>query len=198
VPYADVVTTTTHKTLRGPRGGLILCREEYAKAVDSAVFPYSQGGPLEHIIAAKAICFKEAMEPSFKEYIKGVLDNTGALAEELKARGFDIVTGGTDVHLVLIDLTKKGITGKDFEEKLESVGIATNKNSIPGDSRSPNVTSGIRVGAASLTTRGLTEDDMRTIAGIFADIADAYDENKDEARAKVAAICKKYPLYSDL
>jgi len=198
VPYADVVTTTTHKTLRGPRGGLILCREEYAKAVDSAVFPYSQGGPLEHVIAAKAVCFKEAMEPSFKEYIKRVLDNTRVLGEELKARGFDIVTGGTDVHLVLIDLTAKGITGKDFEEKLESVGIATNKNSIPGDKRSPNVTSGIRVGAASLTTRGLTEEDMRTIAGIFADIAEDYEGKAEESRAKTAALCKKYPLYSDI
>ena len=198
VPYADVVTTTTHKTLRGPRGGLILCKSEYAKAVDSAVFPYSQGGPLEHIIAAKAICFKEAMTPEFKDYMKNVLLNTKVLAEELKARGFDIVTGGTDVHLALIDLTRKGITGKEMEERLESVGIATNKNSIPNDKLSPNVTSGVRVGAASLTTRGLNTEDMKIIAGIFALVADDYDNKKEECINKVKELCRKYPLYSDL
>lgn len=198
VPYADIVTTTTHKTLRGPRGGLILCKKAYANAVDSAVFPCSQGGPLEHIIAAKAICFKEAMQPKFKEYMQQVVKNTSILASELQKYGFDLVSGGTDVHLVLLDLRNKGLTGKEFEEKLEAVGIATNKNCIPNDPQRPTITSGLRVGTAALTTRGFKEDDMRVIAGIFADVADNFGQTYDKNRALVQKLCLKYQLFDDL
>lgn len=195
VPYADFVTTTTHKTLRGPRGGAILCKEEFAKAVDKSVFPGMQGGPLEHVIAAKAVCFKEAMTEDFKAYMDQVLKNTKTLAEELTSRGFRLVSGGTDNHLVLVDLNNKDITGKDAEKLLDTIGITTNKNTIPFETRSPFVTSGLRMGCAAVTTRGFKEEEIRQMVE-FIDYAISHrEEDLSALRKKVADLCKKHPLY---
>lgn len=200
VPYADFVTSTTHKTLRGPRGGLILCKEEYAKAIDKTIFPGIQGGPLEHVIAAKAVCFKEALEPSFTEYIDQVVLNCKILAEELVKRGFKLVSGGTDNHLMLIDLTSKNMTGKEAESLLEEVNITANKNAIPNDMQKPSITSGIRVGTAACTTKGLKQDDMVELAHAMelalskyvVSTAEEYEKNKEEARAIVKRLTSKY------
>jgi len=195
VPYADFVTTTTHKTLRGPRGGAILCKEKYAKAVDKSVFPGMQGGPLEHVIAAKAVCFKEAMSEEFKEYMAQVLKNTQTLAESLTAKGYRLVSGGTDNHLVLVDLNNKDITGKDAEKLLDSIGITTNKNTIPFETRSPFVTSGLRMGCAAVTTRGFKEEEIRQMVE-YMDYAIIHrEEDLTSIKEKVADLCKKHPLY---
>ncbi len=194
VPYADVVTTTTHKTLRGPRGGLILCKEQHAKAIDKAIFPGIQGGPLLHIIAAKAVCFGEALTPAFKEYQHKVVLNSKAFAEALKEEGFDLVSGGTDNHLALIDLRPKHITGKEMETRLDSVHITVNKNAIPNDPEKPTLTSGIRVGTPAVTTRGLKEEDMRHVAHLIALTATEYETKADYIRAEVAKLCERYPL----
>lgn len=195
VPYADFVTTTTHKTLRGPRGGAILCKAEHAKAVDKSVFPGMQGGPLEHVIAAKAVCFKEAMSEEFKDYMEQVLKNTSALAEELTKRGYRLVSGGTDNHLILVDLNNKDITGKDAEKLLDSIGITTNKNTIPFETRSPFVTSGLRMGCAAVTTRGFKEEEIRIMAE-FIDYAICHrEEDLSQLREKVTELCRKHPLY---
>ena len=195
VPYAHFVTTTTHKTLRGPRGGMILCKEEFAKAVDKAIFPGIQGGPLMHIIAAKAVCFKEAMSDEFKSYQKQIVANASKLASELMNRGFNIVSGGTDNHLMLIDLRNKGVTGKAAEHMLDDVGITVNKNSIPFDTEKPFVTSGIRIGTPAVTTRGMKEDDMVEIAELISITIDNFEENKDKIRERVLQLCKKFLLY---
>ncbi len=196
VPYADVVTTTTHKTLRGPRGGMILTNdEELAKKFNKAIFPGTQGGPLMHVIAAKAVCFGEALKPEFKEYQHNVVENARVLAEALLAEGFDLVSGGTDNHLMLVDLRPMKITGKEFEARLDSVHITANKNAIPNDPEKPFVTSGIRVGTPAVTSRGLGAEDMRTIAKLLALTAKDYENSADKVRAEVAALCKKYPLY---
>jgi glycine hydroxymethyltransferase len=196
IPYADVVTTTTHKTLRGIRGGAIFTNDEaIAKKINSAVFPGTQGGPLMHIIAAKAVSFGEALKPEFVEYQKGIIANTAALANGLMKRGFDLVSGGTDNHLMLVDLTNKGVTGKAFENRLDEVYITVNKNAIPNETRSPFVTSGVRVGTAAVTTRGLTVADMETIAQCMADAAEDFDGRADAIRETVNALCAKYPLY---
>lgn len=194
VPHAHFVTTTTHKTLRGPRGGAILCKKEYAKKIDKAIFPGIQGGPLMHIIAAKAVSFGEALKPEFKEYQKQIIANAKALAEALKENGFRLVTDGTDNHLILIDVRTKGLTGKKAETLLEEVRVATNKNTIPFDPESPFVTSGIRIGTPAVTTRGMKEEDMKEIASI---ITMALDENEDreEIKSKVKTLCDKFPLY---
>ena len=196
VPYADVVTTTTHKTLRGPRGGMILCNdEEIAKKINKAIFPGTQGGPLMHVIAAKAVCLKEALEPSFKEYGQQIISNAQALAGELVKRGFRLVSGGTDNHLMLVDLRPFSITGKELEKRLDDVYITVNKNAIPNDPEKPFVTSGIRIGTAAVTTRGLTEEDMLKIGeSIYLTAAD-FEANQDKAREIVGSICAKYPLY---
>ena len=195
VPYADFVTTTTHKTLRGPRGGLILCKEEYAKLINKAVFPGIQGGPLMHVIAAKAVCFKEALSPEFKTYQAQVVKNAKALADGLSAKGFDVISGGTDNHLMLIDLTSMGVTGKEAEHMLDEVRITVNKNSIPFETASPFITSGIRLGTPASTTRGMNEDDMKEIAElIYLTISD-FEANKESVKKRVAALCAKYPLY---
>ena len=196
VPYADVVTTTTHKTLRGPRGGLILTNNEYiAKKINSAIFPGTQGGPLMHVIAAKAVCFGEALKPEFKAYGEQIVKNAQALAKGLLDRGFNLVSGGTDNHLMLVDLRPFHITGKEFEKKLDEVYITVNKNAIPNDPEKPFVTSGVRVGTAAVTTRGLVEEDMDVIAECMYLTATDFDNKADEIREKVNAICKKYPLY---
>ncbi len=195
VPYADFVTTTTHKTLRGPRGGMILCKEKYAQMINKAVFPGNQGGPLMHVIAAKAVCFKEALSPEFKEYQIQVKKNAAALCDELMSLGIDIVSGGTDNHLMLVDLSKKGLTGKEVEHNLDEIGITANKNTIPNDPQSPFVTSGIRLGSPAVTTRGFKEDDMREVAKIINMVICDFEANKDEAAKRVDALCKKYPLY---
>ena len=196
VPYADVVTTTTHKTLRGPRGGLILCKEEYAKAIDKAIFPGTQGGPLMHIIAAKAVCLGEALQPAFKEYGQQVVNNAQALAKGLLDRGVKLVSGGTDNHLMLIDLTDSELTGKELERRLDEVYITANKNTVPGEKRSPFTTSGVRLGTPAVTTRGLKEADMDEIAACIAlCMEDGFEEKIDAIRARVDAICSKYPLY---
>ena len=196
LPYADVVTTTTHKTLRGPRGGMILTNdEELAKKFNKAIFPGIQGGPLMHVIAAKAVCFGEALKPEFKEYQHNVVLNAKALADELLKEGFDLVSGGTDNHLMLVDLRPMGITGKEFEARLDSVHITVNKNAIPNDPEKPFVTSGVRVGTPAVTTRGLNVDDMKTIAHLFALTAKDYENSAPAVRAAVAELCKKYPLY---
>ena len=195
IPYADVVTTTTHKTLRGPRGGLILCKEEYAKAINKAIFPGTQGGPLEHIIAAKAICFGEALKPEFKTYQQQVLKNSKALAQALVEEGFHLVSGGTDNHLMLVDLQNMNITGKELQNRLDEVYITVNKNAVPNDPQSPFVTSGIRIGTPAVTTRGLKEDDMRVIAKLIKMTVTDFEDKADEIRATVNEICAKYRLY---
>lgn len=193
VPFADVVTSTTHKTLRGPRGGLILCKEEFAKKIDSAVFPGTQGGPLEHIIAGKAVCFKEAMTHEFRKYAVDVVNNAYAMANALLMHGFDLVTGGTDNHLILVDLTNKNITGKELQNHLDEIGITLNKNTIPGEIRSPFVTSGVRIGTAAVTTRGFTMDDMEKIASIIdlACMPDWENDIKKELRRAVRMITRR-------
>ena len=195
VPYADVVTTTTHKTLRGPRGGMILCREQYAKQIDKAVFPGTQGGPLMHIIAAKAVALGEALTPEFKEYQQNIVKNAATLAEALKAEGFDIVSDGTDNHLILLDLRSMGITGKDLEHKLDEVHITANKNAIPNDPESPFVTSGIRLGTPAVTSRGFGEAEMRQIARWIKEVATDFEASKDRISAEVQALCDKFPIY---
>ena len=195
VPYADIVTTTTHKTLRGPRGGVILCKEEHAKKIDKAIFPGSQGGPLMHIITAKAVAFGEAMKPEFKTYQEQVLKNAKVLAESLMDAGFQLVSGGTDNHLMLVDLRPANITGKEMEKRLDQVNITVNKNTIPDDPQSPFVTSGIRVGVPAATSRGLREEDMKVIGQLIWKTATEFDTKQEEIRAAVAEITAKYPLY---
>ena len=195
VPYADVVSTTTHKTLRGPRGGMILCKEELAKKIDSAIFPGSQGGPLEHIIAAKAVALGEALKPEFKTYQQQIIKNASALAQSLMHEGFDLVSGGTDNHLMLVDLRRAGVTGKELEHRLDEVNITVNKNAIPNDPEKPFVTSGIRVGTPAATTRGLKEEDMTLIGKLIWRAATDFEGNQDALRAAVASITAKYPLY---
>lgn len=195
VPYSDFVTTTTHKTLRGPRGGMILCKEQYAKAIDKALFPGMQGGPLMHIIAAKAVCFKEAMQPEFKAYAEQIVKNCKALADGLVKRGHKLVSGGTDNHVMLMDLREDGVTGKDLEHNLDEVHITVNKNTIPGEPLSPFVTSGIRIGTAAVTTRGLKEEDMDVIAECISLVIKDFEGNKAKVNEMVAALCEKYPLY---
>jgi glycine hydroxymethyltransferase len=197
IPYADVVTTTTHKTLRGPRGGLILTNdEEIAKQINKAIFPGTQGGPLMHTIAAKAVCFGEALKPEFKEYAKRVVENTATLAEALLKEGFKLVSGGTDNHLVLVNLTGMRVdTGKEAENLLDEVGVTCNKNAIPGDIQKPFVTSGIRLGSAAVTSRGYGKEDMIEVAKIISLTLKDFENNKEEAKKRVAALCKKYPLY---
>ncbi|MBE6962194.1 MAG: serine hydroxymethyltransferase [Ruminococcaceae bacterium] len=196
IPYADVVTSTTHKTLRGPRGGLILCNDEdIYKKVNSAVFPGTQGGPLEHIIAAKAICFGEALKPEFKAYGRQVVKNAAVLAEELVNKGFRLVSGGTDNHLMLVDVRNFHITGKEFERRLDEVNITVNKNSIPNDPEKPFVTSGIRVGTPAVTSRGFVEEDMRTIARLMGMAARNFEGSEPQIREEVAVLCDKYPIY---
>lgn len=195
VPYCDFVTTTTHKTLRGPRGGLILCKEKYAKDLNKNIFPGIQGGPLEHIIAAKAVCFKEALDPSFKEYAKNVVENCKELADQLISKGFKIVSGGTDNHVFLVDLNNKDITGKEAEALLDSVGITANKNTVPNETRSPFVTSGIRIGTAAITTRGFKKEDMAEIADIINQAIENREGDLSPLKARVEALCDKYPLY---
>lgn len=197
VPYADVVTTTTHKTLRGPRGGLILCKEKYAKQIDKAIFPGVQGGPLMHVIAAKAVALGEALKPEFKEYAKQIIANCQALAEGLIAEGFRLVSGGTDNHLLLVDVRGQKMTGKTAEHLLDEVGVTCNKNTIPFDPESPFVTSGIRLGTAAVTTRGFKEADMKEVAAIIGLVLNNPDdaEKQAEAAQRVAALCAKYPMY---
>lgn len=195
VPYADFVTTTTHKTLRGPRGGMILCKEEHAKAIDKAIFPGIQGGPLMHVIAAKAVCFKEALTEEFKDYQKQVIDNAKALADALTEKGFTIVSGGTDNHLMNVDLRNMNVTGKDAEYLLDEIGITCNKNTIPFDPESPFITSGIRLGTPAVTTRGMKEEDMKEIAHIMYLAISNFEANQAECRDRVATLLAKYPLY---
>ena len=196
VPYADIVTTTTHKTLRGPRGGMILTNdEELAKKINKAIFPGTQGGPLMHVIAAKAVCFGEALKPEFKEYGKQIVKNASVLASSLLEKGFDLVSGGTDNHLMLVDLQPFNVTGKELEKKLDEVFITVNKNAIPNDPQKPAFTSGVRIGTPAVTTRGLKEDDMKQIAECIYLTAKDFDSSKDKIREMVTAICKKYPLY---
>ena len=195
-PFADIVTTTTHKTLRGPRGGMIMCKEEFAKAIDKAIFPGTQGGPLMHIIAGKAVCFGEALKPGFKEYQKQVLANSKALADALLGYGFDLVSGGSDNHLILVDLRTFNVTGKEMEKKLDEVRITANKNAIPNDPQSPFITSGVRLGTPAVTSRGFDEDDMRVVAECIYNVASGND-TKENILAKVDALCKKHPIYED-
>ena len=196
VPYADVVTTTTHKTLRGPHGGLILTNNEYIiKRINSAIFPGTQGGPLEHVIAAKAVCFGEALKPEFKEYARKIVENAKALEAELTARGVKLVSGGTDNHLLLIDLTDEDCTGKELEHNLDEVHITANKNTVPGEKRSPFVTSGVRIGTPAVTTRGMGPDEMKVIADCIADCVFDFANKKDEVASKVEELTKKFPLY---
>ena len=200
VEYADIVTTTTHKTLRGPRGGMILCKEEYAKAIDKAVFPGIQGGPLMHVIAAKAVALGEALQPEFKVYAEQVIKNAKVLAAELIAKGLTIVSGGTDTHVMLVDVRNTGLTGKEAEHLLDEIGITANKNTIPFDPASPFVTSGVRLGTPALTTRGLKEDDMKEIVDIIATVLQNPEDTAkhQDAAKRVAALCEKYPLYPNL
>ncbi len=195
VPYADVVTTTTHKTLRGPRGGLILCREELAKAIDKAIFPGTQGGPLMHIIASKAVCFGEALTPEFKAYQTQIVKNAKVLADTLLAEGFDLVSGGTDNHLMLLDLRPFGITGKELEKRLDECYITVNKNAIPNDPEKPFVTSGVRIGTPAVTSRGLVEEDMVKLGKLIKLCATEFEEKADYIREEVTKICEKYPIY---
>ena len=196
VPYADIVTTTTHKTLRGPRGGLILTNnEELAKKINKAIFPGTQGGPLMHVIAGKAVCFGEALKDSFKEYQQQVVKNANALANALVEKGFNLVSGGSDNHLMLVDLQSFNITGKELEHRLDEVYITVNKNAVPNDPQSPFVTSGIRIGTPAVTTRGLKEDDMKQIAEYIYLACTDFENSADKIREGVSAICRKYPLY---
>ena len=197
VPYADVVTTTTHKTLRGPRGGMIMCKEEFAKAIDKSIFPGTQGGPLMHIIAAKAVAFGEALKPEFKVYQQNIVSNAKTLADGLLAEGFDLVSGGTDNHLMLCDLRPFHLTGKEFEHRLDDVYITVNKNAIPNDPEKPFVTSGVRIGTPAVTSRGLNTDDMRELASLIGLAAKDFDNKRDYIRGAVTAICEKYPIYKD-
>jgi glycine hydroxymethyltransferase len=200
VPHADVVTTTTHKTLRGPRGGLILCKSEHAKVIDKSVFPGSQGGPLEHVIAAKAVCFKEALAPEFKTYARTVIANARALAKALASRGFEIVSGGTDNHLMLVDLRNRGLTGKVAQLALDDAAITVNKNTVPKETQSPFVTSGVRIGTSAVTTRGMGEREMVQIAGLIDRVLKAPDDagTKAAVREEVRALAKAFPLYTTL
>ena len=195
VPYADVVTTTTHKTLRGPRGGMIMCREELAKQIDKAIFPGSQGGPLMHIIAAKAACFGEALKPEFRDYQRRVVENAACLAARLREKGFDLVSGGTDNHLMLVDLRPFDITGKELEHRLDEVYITVNKNAIPGDPQKPTVTSGVRIGTPAVTTRGFGIDEMKTIAELIRLTAADFENSRDYVREQVCALCDRFPIY---
>ena len=195
VPYADVVTTTTHKTLRGPRGGMILAREEFGKKINSAVFPGTQGGPLMHVIAAKAVCLKEAMEPSFRVYAQNIVKNAAALAEALLARGYDLVSGGTDNHLILVDLRPKQITGRELQTRLDSVHITVNKNAIPNDPEKPTITSGVRIGTPAVTTRGLTPDEMSIIAECIDRTVCDYENSRQDVIAAVQALTDRHPIY---
>jgi len=195
VEWADIVTSTTHKTLRGPRGGLILCREEYAKAIDKAIFPGTQGGPLMHIIAGKAVCFGEALKPEFKEYGHRIVKNAAALADGLMKRGVKLVSNGTDNHLMLVDLSGTELTGKELEHRLDSVYITANKNTVPNEPRSPFITSGLRLGTPAITTRGLNTQDMDIIANCISLAINDFDANQDKIRSMVAEICGRYPLY---
>lgn len=197
VPYADFVTTTTHKTLRGPRGGVIMCREEWGKAIDKAIFPGVQGGPLMHIIAAKAVAFKEALTPEFKEYQKQIVKNAKAMAEEFSSLGVKMVSGGTDNHLILLNLTDKNITGKELEKLLDEVHITVNKNAVPFDTQKPFVTSGIRIGTPAMTTRGMKEGEAKMIARLIAEVIEKRESCFDSVSAEVAKLCKAFPLYSD-
>ncbi len=196
-PHADIVTTTTHKTLRGPRGGMILCKEEFAKAIDKAIFPGTQGGPLLHVIAAKAACFGEALKPEFKTYQEQIIKNAKVLANSLTEKGFDLVSGGTDNHLMLVDLRKFNITGKELEHNLDEVRITANKNAIPNDPQSPFITSGVRLGTPAVTSRGFIEEDMKTVAECIYNTAVNF-EKADEIRQVVASLCAKYPIYADI
>ncbi|MBD5631641.1 MAG: serine hydroxymethyltransferase [Clostridia bacterium] len=197
VPYADFVTTTTHKTLRGPRGGVIMCKEEWGKAIDKAVFPGTQGGPLMHIIAAKAVAFKEALTPEFKAYQKQIVKNAAAMADEFKKLGVKMVSGGTDNHLILLNLTDKNMTGKELEKLLDEVHITVNKNAVPFDTQKPFVTSGIRVGTPAMTSRGMKEAEARTIAKLITQIIENREAAFDSVKAEVAKLCKAFPLYTD-
>lgn len=197
VPYADFVTTTTHKTLRGPRGGVIMCKEQYGKQIDKAIFPGIQGGPLMHIIAAKAVAFKEALTPEFKEYQAQIVKNAAAMADEFKNLGIDMVSGGTDNHLILLNLTAKGVTGKELEHALDEVHITVNKNAIPFDTQKPFVTSGIRIGTPAMTTRGMKEEQARIIARLIAKVIDEGEACYDFVKAEVAKLCEQFPLYAD-
>ena len=197
VPYADIVTTTTHKTLRGPRGGMILCKEEFGKAINKAIFPGTQGGPLMHVIAAKAVAFGEALRPSFKTYQEQIVKNAKTLADGLLAEGFALVSGGTDNHLMLCDLRPFNLTGKEFEHRLDEVGITVNKNAIPNDPQSPFITSGIRIGTPAVTSRGLNESDMQTLAHLIGLAAKDYPASAACIRSAVAEICAAYPLYEE-
>lgn len=195
VPYADVVTTTTHKTLRGPRGGLILCKEEYAKKIDKAVFPGTQGGPLMHVIAAKGVAFGEALSDEFRIYQRQIVKNASCLADALLSYGFKLVTGGTDNHLMLLDLRNIGITGKELEKRLDEVHITANKNSVPNDPQKPTVTSGLRLGTPAVTSRGFKENEIQKIASFIFDVVNDFDNNKERVTNEVIALCDKYPIY---
>ena len=195
VPYADVVTTTTHKTLRGPRGGMIMCREEFAKAIDKAIFPGTQGGPLMHVIAAKAVSFGEALTPEFREYQRRIVDNAKTLADGLLDEGFNLVSGGTDNHLMLCDLRPFDITGKEFEHRLDDVLITVNKNAIPNDPQSPFITSGVRIGTPAVTSRGLDENDMKTLAYLIGLAAKDFDNSREHIREEVKKLCAAHPIY---
>ncbi len=195
IPYADIVTSTTHKTLRGPRGGVIMCKTKHAKKVDSAIFPMLQGGPLEHIIAAKAVAFGEALNPSFKKYQKQVLKNAKIFSERLLANEINLVSGGTDTHLILIDLSKETLTGKELENFLEKANISANKNTIPGETRSPFTTSGLRIGTPAVTTRGMKEKEMIIIADLISDIIKNGEDAVERTKEKVKALCLAFPLY---
>ena len=195
VPYADIVTTTTHKTLRGPRGGMILCKEKYAKKIDSGIFPGTQGGPLMHVIAGKAVCFKEAQSPEFKTYQEQIVKNAAAMAEELQKQGIRLVSGGTDNHLMLVDLTSLNVTGKELEHRLDEANITVNKNTIPFETKSPFITSGIRVGTPAVTTRGMKEGEMVKIASWIAKLAKEGNEAIPAVKAEVLALCEQFPLY---
>ena len=197
VPYADVVTTTTHKTLRGPRGGLILCRECYAKQIDKAIFPGTQGGPLMHIIAAKAVAFGEALKPEFRTYQQNIVENARELSLALLKKGFNLVSGGTDNHLMLLDLRGTDVTGKELERRLDEVHITANKNAVPFDPQSPFITSGLRLGTPAVTSRGFGKKEMRDIAGFIADVCFDFDAKKDEVNAAVAEMCARFPIYED-
>ena len=199
VPVAEFVTSTTHKTLRGPRGGLILCQNRFAKEIDSCVFPGIQGGPLMHIIAAKAVAFKEALTPEFRDYQRQVVSNASTLADELRKMGYELVTGGTDTHLILVDLSNTNVTGKAAEEALDEAGITVNKNEVPFDSRGPRVTSGIRIGTAAVTTRGMKENEMKIIGELIAQVlSNISDEsNLEKVRDLVFDLCMNFPLYQD-